>query len=473
MSSSVTVSRALRMCSGNGAFMGVSCGWPVGRSGGWLSSDARAILTQSVCPAMRQVFAFYALKAPQSGSFFPRMQHARKNRQVRPRDPARTAKRRPAHQRRARAARRPVRGALLAAGSCPRGGRLHQGLPGRDRSQEDRPRRPGVRAGRHRAGHRRKHPQARRRDPPAARGDRLPLHQRHRHLRAAGGFAGPGCVLALRAAAPAQPAERQGPAHQLLARRGQGEPCAAARPPETGAGQGSALTDPLPGGRDNSADATHLARGITGRACPRSTPAHRTLRTARPAGVPAALEHLADRQRLHVDERRGGRLADDFAHAIPDLGRAGANRIHPAGFPARPAERRAGGHPRPAPLAGRDPVLARRYRHPAVRRGGARLDDRAAAPGPDLRQRHRPRDALAGVLGDRPRTRSADPSPGRARPQRHRDERLAHHRPVGGRHADRERRERLGVRPQCRAERGVGLRGAALAPGTHAESARA
>ena len=55
---------------------------------------------------------------------------------------------------------------------------------------------------RHRAGHRRKHPQARRRDSPAARGHRLPLHQRHRHLRAAGGFAGPGCVLALRAAVP-------------------------------------------------------------------------------------------------------------------------------------------------------------------------------------------------------------------------------------------------------------------------------
>ena len=36
-----------------------------------------------------------------------------------------------------------------------------------------------------------RHARARRRDPQAARGGRLPLHQRHRHLRAAGGGAGP------------------------------------------------------------------------------------------------------------------------------------------------------------------------------------------------------------------------------------------------------------------------------------------
>ena len=74
---------------------------------------------------------------------------------------------------------------------------LHHRLPRRDRPPQDRPRRARLRARRRRAQHRRGDARARGRDPRAARGDRLPLHQRRRHLRAAGDVHRPRRLLAL------------------------------------------------------------------------------------------------------------------------------------------------------------------------------------------------------------------------------------------------------------------------------------
>jgi DNA-binding Lrp family transcriptional regulator len=53
------------------------------------------------------------------------------------------------------------------------------------------------------------------------RGGVLPLHQRLRHLRAAGGQPRPEPLQPVRPGGPAQPAQREGPAHQLLPGRGE------------------------------------------------------------------------------------------------------------------------------------------------------------------------------------------------------------------------------------------------------------
>jgi hypothetical protein len=62
---------------------------------------------------------------------------------------------------------------------------------------------------------------------------------------------------------------------------------------------------------------------------------------------PVAPSAWAGGQPHDVDERRRRRLADDHAHHQPGDGGAGADGVHAAGVPARPAQRRAGRHPRP------------------------------------------------------------------------------------------------------------------------------
>ena len=52
------------------------------------------------------------------------------------------------------------------------------------------------------------------------------------------------------------------------------------------------------------------------------------IRAAEAPGVPHALEHLADRESVHVDERCGGRVADDVADHFRAVGRAGADSRH-------------------------------------------------------------------------------------------------------------------------------------------------
>ena len=83
-------------------------------------------------------------------------------------------------------AHRPVGRADVAARQVARAAGLHHRLPRRARPPPHRPGRAGLRARRRRAQQRQRHARAGRRDPRAARGDRLPLHQRRRHLRAAG-----------------------------------------------------------------------------------------------------------------------------------------------------------------------------------------------------------------------------------------------------------------------------------------------
>ena len=131
-------------------------------------------------------------------------------------------------------------------------------------------------------------------------------------------------------AAPDEPAQREGPAHQLLAGRGEGEQCVAARrtwrrPRQTRRRAVEDNRGPMPpiSHRGNPRHAT------------RRRAARRRARAAQAPRVPHAVEHLAHRQHLHVDERRGGGVDDDLADHLADLGGAGAVGLDPAGVPAR------------------------------------------------------------------------------------------------------------------------------------------
>jgi MFS family permease len=63
--------------------------------------------------------------------------------------------------------------------------------------------------------------------------------------------------------------------------------------------------------------------------CPRPTEGPR---------LPRTVAGLAGGQPDDVDERRGGRLADDHVDHQPGDGGAGADGVHPAGLPAGPAQ---------------------------------------------------------------------------------------------------------------------------------------
>ena len=178
---------------------------------------------------------------------------------------------------------------------------------------------------------------------------------------------------------------------------------------------------------------------------------------ARRARVPRPVVRLAGGEHDDVDERRRGRLADDDADRQPGDGGAGADRVHAAGVPARPAQRRAW----PTSSTG-----GATSRHAAVGLAGgaadrrlalARAADGRAAAAADLPERHRPGDALAGVLGHRARGRHARAAAVGAGAERHLDEPVARHRPHGGRRAAGVHRHGLGVRAE-RAAGGCGLR---------------
>jgi hypothetical protein len=156
---------------------------------------------------------------------------------------------------------------------------------------------------------------------------------------------------------------------------------------------------------------------------------------------------LAANTTMWMNDVAAAWLMTSIAH-LAAVGGAGAVGLHPAGVLPRAAQRRAGRHPGPSPLLHGDAVLGGGV---AIVLCGGSWPTMMTAPlllaltfanGIGLAMRWPVFAAIVPEVVPRPQLAQA------LGPQRHRDERLAHHRPAAGRGAHRQRGQRLRLRAQ-------------------------